>query len=62
MQEIGKIYPSAGSLATHKRQRQDIADEVNDGKLGKALRYRSSGAAEAYVDLELRVFWKVDVR
>ena len=63
MQEIGKIYPSTSCYERHKKQRQEIADKVNGGKLGRAYRYHhTTRGTEAHIDFELGVFWKTDIR
>jgi|TARA_R110000787_G_scaffold197111_1_gene308434 hypothetical protein len=62
MQEISKIRPSTARYERHKKERQEVADKVNGGKLGRAYRYHTSTrGTEAHIDFELGVFWKTDI-
>ena len=57
---IGHVYCCLQSVKAHNQELQSFADELNNGDIGKIVRYDSYGKTEWYAAPDLKVFWSSD--
>jgi hypothetical protein len=54
---LGEVWCCDWSIKDHSEKLQKLADEHNDGNIGKVLNYDSYGKTEWYAAPALKVFW-----